>query len=468
MKDKDMKTIDRRGVLKTGGKLIGAAALLKAAGAVVPGGAWAAGSEGIEKTDLTLGIIPLTDCAPLVIAHEKGYFSKYGINSQISKEASWANIRDKVSIGALDAAHMLAGMPIASSLGVGAIKKPTITSYSMDLNGNGITVSNELYDRMVEADPEAMVERPVSAHALKKVIEAAKAAGEDPMTFAMVFPVSTHNYELRYWMADAGIDPDKDVRLIVIPPPQMVANLRAQNIVGYCVGEPWNERAVIAGMGKTLVTNHEIWNNNPEKVVGVNLDWAEKNPNTHMAMIRALVEAAQWMDKPENRLEVVEIISRKSYVNAPVDVVKMSMTGTFRYAMDEEPRPLPDFNVFYRYAATFPWKSHAMWFISQMIRWGQIEKPLDIAKTAGEIYRPDIYREAVKSLGIPAPTIDVKTEGTHAEPWTLEEATKPIVMGSDLFFNGDVFDPSNILSYIEGFEVKNLAFAMDELSKLNL
>lgn len=468
MKDKDMKTIDRRGVLKTGGKLIGAAALLKAAGAVVPGGAWAAGSEGIEKTDLTLGIIPLTDCAPLVIAHEKGYFSKYGINSQISKEASWANIRDKVSIGALDAAHMLAGMPIASSLGVGAIKKPTITSYSMDLNGNGITVSNELYDRMVEADPEAMVERPVSARALKKVIEADKAAGADPMTFAMVFPVSTHNYELRYWMADAGIDPDKDVRLIVIPPPQMVANLRAQNIVGYCVGEPWNERAVIAGMGKTLVTNHEIWNNNPEKVVGVNLDWAEKNPNTHMAMIRALVEAAQWMDKPENRLEVVEIISRKSYVNAPVDVVKMSMTGTFRYAMDEEPRPLPDFNVFYRYAATFPWKSHAMWFISQMIRWGQIEKPLNIAKTAGEIYRPDIYREAVKSLGIPAPTIDVKTEGTHAEPWTLEEATKPIVMGSDLFFNGDVFDPSNILSYIEGFEVKNLAFAMDELSKLNL
>ncbi|MBO6677760.1 CmpA/NrtA family ABC transporter substrate-binding protein [Parvibaculum sp.] len=467
MKDKEMKSIDRRSVLKTGGKLIGAAALLNAAGAVVPGGAWAAGSEGIEKTDLTLGIIPLTDCAPLVIAHEKGYFSKHGINSQISKEASWANIRDKVSIGALDAAHMLAGMPIAASLGVGAIRKPTITSYSMDLNGNGITVSNELYDRMVEADPEAMAERPVSARALKKVIDADKADGKDPMTFAMVFPVSTHNYEIRYWMADAGIDPDKDVRLIVIPPPQMVANLRARNIVGYCVGEPWNERAVIAGMGKTLVTNYEIWNNNPEKVVGVNLDWAEKNPNTHMAMIRALVEAAQWMDKPENRLEIVEIISRKSYVNAPVDVVKMSMTGTFRYAMDEEPRPLPDFNVFYRYAATFPWQSHAMWFISQMIRWGQIEKPIDIAKTAGEIYRPDIYREAVKGLGIPVPTIDTKTEGTHAEPWTLEEATKPIAMGSDLFFNGDVFDPSKILSYIDGFEVKNMAFAMDELSKLN-
>ena len=465
--DKELKTIDRRSVLKTGGKLIGVAALMKAAGALVPGGAWAAGSEGIEKTDLTLGIIPLTDCAPLVIAHEKGYFSKYGINSQISKEASWANIRDKVSIGALDAAHMLAGMPIASTLGVGAIKKPTITSYSTNLNGNGITVSNELYDRMVEADPQAMAERPVSARALKKVIEADRAAGRNPMTFAMVFPVSTHNYEIRYWMADAGINPDKDVRLIVIPPPQMVANLTARNIDGYCVGEPWNERAVIAGIGKTLITNYEIWNNNPEKVVGVNLDWAEKNPNTHMAMIRALVEAAQWMDKPENRLQVVEIISRKSYVNAPVDVVKMSMTGTFRYAIDEEPRPLPDFNVFYRYAATFPWRSHAVRFLSQMVRWGQIEKPLDIVRTANEIYRPDIYREAVKDMGIPLPTIDMKTEGTHAEGWTLEEATKPVAMGPDLFFNGDVFDPSKILSYIDGFEVKNLAFAMDELSKLN-
>lgn len=461
------KMVDRRSVLKTGGQLLGAAALFKAAGAVVPGGAWAAGGEGIEKTDLTLGIIPLTDCAPLVIAHEKGYFAKNGIKSQISKEASWANIRDKVSIGALDAAHMLAGMPIAASLGIGAIKKPTITSYSMDLNGNAITVSNELYDRMVEADPEAMAERPISARALKKVIDAGKAAGEAPMTFAVVFPVSTHNYELRYWMADAGIDPDNDIRLIVIPPPQMVANLQAKNIVGYCVGEPWNERAVIAGIGKVLITNYEIWNNNPEKVVGVNLDWAEKNPNTHMAMIRALVEAAQWMDKPENRLEVVEIISQRSYVNAPVDVVKMSMTGTFRYSMDEEPRPLPDFNVFYRYGATFPWKSHAAWFISQMIRWGQIDKPIEVLKTAGEVYRPDIYRAAVKGMGIPVPSVDWKTEGTNDAPWMLTDATAPLEMGPDRFFNGDVFNPAEVLSYIDGFKVKNLALSMDELSKLN-
>jgi nitrate/nitrite transport system substrate-binding protein len=457
----------RRSVLNAGAKLFGTAALLKAASLVVPGGAYAAGSSNLEKPDVKLGIIPLTDCAVIVIAKEKGFFQKHGVNATISKEASWANIRDKVSVGELDGAHMLAGMPIAASLGVGALQKPTVTAYSMDLNGNGITVSNELYERMVEADPEAMAERPVSARALKKVIDANKAKGGEPMTFAMVFPVSTHNYELRYWMADAGIDPDNDVRLIVIPPPQMVANLRANNIVGYCVGEPWNERAVKAGLGRTLITNYEIWNNNPEKVFGVNLDWAESYPETHKAIIRAMVEAAQWMDKPENRLEVVEIISRKSYVNAPVDVVKMSMTGTFQYVKGEEPRPLPDFNVFYRYAATYPWRSHAMWFISQMYRWGQIETPMDIRQVANQVYRPDIYREAVAGMGVPVPNSDMKIEGTHDAPWVLEDASAPIDMGPDRFFNGQTFDPSKIAEYIGSFDISNLKVPLEKLAELN-
>jgi len=387
-------TISRRRFLQGTGVALGAGALINMIPMGVRSAAWAGGSEGLEKTKLTFGIIPLTDCAPLVVAAEKGYFKKHGLDVAISKEASWANIRDKVSIGALDGAHMLAGMPIAATLGVGAIPKPTVTAFSMDLNGNGITVSNALYERMMAADPEAMKESPTSARALKKIIDEDKAKGHPPMTFAMVFPVSTHNYEIRYWMGSAGIDPDNDIRLIVIPPPQMVANLQANNIVGYCVGEPWNERAVQAGLGRTIITNYEIWNNNPEKVFGVNLEWAEKYPNTHKAAVRALIEAAQWMDKPENRMEVVKIISQKSYVNAPPDVVKMSMTGTFQYAKDETPRPLPDFNVFYRYAATFPWYSHAEWFISQMYRWGQIDRAIDIKKAAAAVYRPDIYRSA--------------------------------------------------------------------------
>lgn len=421
----------------------------------------------LEKEKLKFGFIPLTDCAPLVIAYEKGYFAKYGLDVIVSKEASWANIRDKVTIGELDGAHMLAGMPIAATLGVGATPKHTITAFSMDLNGNGITVSNELYDRMMEADPEAMQESPVSARALKKVIDMDKAAGKEPMTFAQVFPVSTHNYEIRYWMASAGIDPDQDVRLIVIPPPQMVANLRSKNIVGYCVGEPWNERAVDAGIGRTLITNYEIWNNNPEKVFGVNLDWAEQYPNTHKATIMALIEAAQWIDQPENRMEVVDIISRKSYVNAPVDVVKMSMTGTFKYVKEQAPTPLPDFNVFYRYAATFPWLSHAEWFLTQMLRWGQIDKAINIKQAAASVYRPDIYRDAAKELGIAYPTIDHKTEGTHAAPWELTDATQPIAMGSDKFFDGKVYDPNTLVDYINSFAIKNMKVSIEDLAKAN-
>ncbi len=446
---------------------------LTAAGVLgmVPGGmrnaAWAGEQGGPEKSDVTFGIIPLTDCAPIVIAAEKGYFKKYGLNATVSKEASWANIRDKVSIGALDGAHMLAGMPIAATLGIGAVPKATVTAFSMDLNGNGITVSNDLYERMVKADPAAMKERPLTARALKKVIDADKKAGKPPMTFAMVFPVSTHNYEIRYWMAAAGIDPDNDIRLIVIPPPQMVANLQSRNIDGYCVGEPWNERAVTAGIGHTLITNYEIWNNNPEKVFGVNLEWAEKYPNTHRAAVMAMIEAAQWMDKPENRAEVVKIISQKSYVNAPEEVVRMSMTGTFRYSAGEAPRPLPDFNVFYRYAATFPWRSHAEWFITQMLRWGQIEKPLDISKTAAAVYRPDLYREAAKALGIAYPTIDHKTEGAHRGGWKLSQATAPIAMGPDKFFDGMVFDPAKPVDYLKGFKVKNMKVDLAALAKLN-
>ncbi|MAU41632.1 MAG: nitrate ABC transporter [Kordiimonas sp.] len=457
----------RRKVIRSSAKAAGAAATLAAISPMMKTAAWAAGSEGLEKTKLSLGIIPLTDCAPIVIAKEKGFFKKYGLDVNVSKEASWANIRDKVSIGALDGAHMLAGMPIAASLGVGAIKKPTITGFSMDLNGNAITVSNDLYDRMMEADPEAMKESPVSARALKKVIDMDKAAGKPPMTFAQVFPVSTHNYEIRYWMAAAGIDPDKDVRLIVIPPPQMVANLRAKNIVGYCVGEPWNERAVVLGIGRTLITNYEIWNNNPEKVFGVNEEWAEKHPNTHLALLKALIEAGRWADKPENRMEVVKIISRRSYVNAPEDVVKMSMTGSFKYVKNEAPRPLPDFNVFYRYAATYPWESHAAWFISQMIRWGQISEPLDILAASKKIYRADLYAEAAKAVGVPYPTSNYKIEGTHAEPWTLTDASSPIPMGPDKFFDGKVYDPSQLIAYLQSFKVHNMKVPMDQLMAMN-
>jgi ABC-type nitrate/sulfonate/bicarbonate transport system substrate-binding protein len=458
---------DKREFLKKSVGLSAAAALMSMVPPGVRNTAWAGGIDGLEKTKLTLGIIPLTDCAPIVVAYEKGFFKKHGLDVAVSKEASWANIRDKVSIGALDGAHMLAGMPIAATLGVGATRQQTVTAFSMDLNGNGITVSNELHERMMQADPEAMKHRPTTAIALKKVIDADKRAGRAPLTFAMVFPVSTHNYQLRYWMAAAGIDPDQDVRLIVIPPPQMVANLESKNIVGYCVGEPWNQRAVEMGIGKSIITSYEIWNNNPEKVFGVTQEWADKFPNTHKAAVKALIEASAWADRPENRKEVVRIISAKSYVNAPTDVVDNSMTGTWRYSKDENLVSLPDFNVFQRYAANFPWRSHAAWFITQMYRWGQLETPVDIRKTASSIYLPEIYRQAAREVGVAAPNVDWKPEGVHKGPWSLKQATSPIAMGPDMFFDGMRFDPDHMLAYLKGFKVASMKVDMKKLAHLN-
>jgi ABC-type nitrate/sulfonate/bicarbonate transport system substrate-binding protein len=460
--------VSRRDFLKagvTGG--MAAAGLLDLVPSGLRNAAYAGERIGPEKSHVAFGIIPLTDCAPIVIAHEKGYFRKHGLDSTVSREASWANIRDKVAAGVLDGAHMLAGMPIAATLGVGAAAKPTLTAFSMDLNGNGITVSNDLYARMVEADAAAMQERPLTARALKKVIEADKKARRPPMTFAVVFPVSTHNYEIRYWMAAAGIDPDHDVQLVVIPPPQMVANLESKNIDGYCVGEPWNARAVATGVGHTLITSYEIWNNGPEKVFGVNREWAERYPRTHRAAVMALIEAAQWTDKPENRAEVVRLISSPAYVDAPHDLVGMSMTGTFRYSAGQTARPLPDFNVFYRYGATFPWRSHAVWLLTQMIRWGQIERPLDIRATAAAVYRPDLYRDAARALGIPTPDRDDKSEGNHAAPWTLTEASAPMLMGPDRFFDGRVFDPSRPIDYLAAFDIHNQNVALTALAEAN-
>lgn len=424
-------------------------------------------APALEKTALILGFIPLTDCAPMIVAKEHGWFAKYGLDVTLSKETSWANIRDKVALGILDGAQMLAPMPLAMTLGLGPIHKPMVTAFSMDLNGNAITVSNALYERMLRADAAAMNERPLSARALKRVLDADRQAGRPPLTFAMVFPESTHNYELRYWMAAAGIDPDCDVRLVVVPPPQMVGRLAEGEIDGYCVGEPWNAQAVQAGIGRTLITKYEIWNNSPEKVLGVTQEWAEQYPNTHHALLLALLEACRWLDEPDHRIEAAALIARSVYVNAPEHVVRMSMTGTFQYAADEMPRALPDFNVFHRYAANFPWRSHAVWFLTQMLRWGQLQQPLDLQAVAAAVYRPDIHRQAAAALGLPCPGIDHKTEGRHAAVWKLYDGSSSLPMGADGFLDGRLFDPSQATDYLRGFEIQHMKVDAEQLVALN-
>jgi len=370
----------------------------------------------LEKDELKFGFIKLTDMAPLAIAYEKGFFEDEGLYVTVEPQANWKVLLDRVIDGELDGAHMLAGQPIGATIGFGT-KADIVTAFSMDLNGNGITVSNDIWKQMKKNIPHKNGKpvHPIKADALKPVIEKYKNEGK-PFNMGMVFPVSTHNYELRYWLAAGGIHPgyyapkkgdisgqiDADALLSVTPPPQMPATMEAGTIYGYCVGEPWNQQAVFKGIGVPVITDYEIWKDNPEKVFGVSKKWAEKYPNTHLAVIKALIRAAKWLDEEnnKNRPEAVKILSRSEYVGADYDVIANSMTGTFEYEKGDK-REVPDFNVFFRYNATYPYYSDAIWYLTQMRRWGQIadKKPdswyMDIAKS---VYRPDIYTKAAKML----------------------------------------------------------------------
>jgi nitrate/nitrite transport system substrate-binding protein len=370
----------------------------------------------VEKDELTFGFIKLTDMAPLAIAYEKGYFEDEGLFVTLEAQANWKVLLDGVIDGQLDGAHMLAGQPLGATIGYGT-QDHVITAFSMDLNGNGITVSNEIWAKMKKNIPHENGKpvHPISASALKPVIEEYKDEGK-PFNMGMVFPVSTHNYELRYWLAAGGIEPgyygpgaagnvgqiSGDTLLSVTPPPQMPATLEAGTIYGYCVGEPWNQQAVAKGIGVPVITDYEIWKNNPEKVFGVSNKWAEENPNTHLAVVKALIRAAQWLDENNNanREEAVKILSQPNYVGADFNVIANSMTGTFEYEKGDK-REVPDFNVFYRYYANYPFYSDAIWYLTQMRRWGQIaeDKPdswyHDVAK---KVYKPDIYMQAAQML----------------------------------------------------------------------
>lgn len=386
---------------------------------------------------MRIGFIALTDCAPLIVAQEKGFFTRHGLRVTLMREPSWANMRDKVALGALDAAHMLAPMPLAATVGAGGWKKPQVTSFVLALNGNAVTISSKLWNRLVGIEPNLPHAREESGNVLRRLIAADRKAGRPQLTFATVFNFSSHQIQLRYWLASAGIDPDHDVNLVIVPPPQMTDRLAAGEIDGFCVGDPWNSLAVLRGVGRILISGYEIWNNRMEKVVGANRDWVERNPLTHKAMLMALIEAAEWLDRPENRLEGVEIMARPDYIGPEAaEAIRLGMLGILRYGPDIGPEHMPDFHVFSRYAANFPWRSQAEWYLSEMRRWKLIDPATDIPGTADAVFRPDLYREAAAALDRPFPLIDRKPEGLHAGPWMLAQASAPIPMGADLFFDG--------------------------------
>ncbi len=424
--------------------------------ALLMGSALPVAAQDLEIEDLTFGFIKLTDMAPLAIAYEKHFFEEEGLFVQLEPQANWKVLLDGVIEGRLQGAHMLAGQPLAATIGYGT-EAHIVTPFSMDLNGNGITVSNEVWDMMkpnIASDADGRPQHPISAEALAPVVQQFRNDGRR-FDMGMVFPVSTHNYELRYWLAAGGLNPGlyspddtsgqigADVFLSVTPPPQMPSTLEAGTIMGYDVGEPWNQQAVAMGIGVPVITDYEIWKNNPEKVFGLTAEFVEENPNTTKAITRALIRAGEWLDADDNanRAEAVEILSRPEYVGADAEVIAASMTGTFEYEKGDV-REIPDFNVFFRYNATYPFYSDAVWYLTQMRRWGQIAEPKDdawFAETAASVYRPDIYLEAARSL------VEDGLANEADFPWETDGYREP----TSEFIDGVTYDGRRPNAYID-------------------
>ncbi|MDP3903454.1 MAG: CmpA/NrtA family ABC transporter substrate-binding protein [Methylococcaceae bacterium] len=418
-------------------------------------------AEKLEKESLKLGFIKLTDMAPLAVALEKGYFEDEGLSVQLEAQANWKVLLDRVISGELDGAHMLATLPFGTAIGYGT-KADIVSAFTLTLNGDAITVSNDVWKQMKPQIPvkDGKPVHPIKADTLKPVLEKYKAAGK-PFNMAMTFPVGTHNMKLRYWLAAGGIKPgfyappedtsgqiDAEAMLSVTPPPQMPATMDSGTIVGYCVGEPWNQQAVFKGIGVPVISDYELMKNSAEKIFGVNKEWADKNPNTHKAVIKALIRASMWLDAEnnKNRNEGVEMLSQKQYVGADYEVLANSMTGSFEYEKGDK-RPLADFNVFFRHNGSYPYYSDAIWSLTQMRRWGQINEYKPDAwylETAKKVYRPDVYMAAAKAL-----IADGKAKAGDF-PADSETGIKP---ASAEFIDGVSFDASKPNDYLAKFAI---------------
>lgn len=381
-------------------------------------------SDAPETTVLNFGMIALTDCSPIVIAHEKGLFKKHGIESTVTKGANWAAIRDSLSSGNLQATHMLLGMPLASTMGLaGSPKKPMIIPWLLNRNGQAISLKSEWIGK-VAADPKA----------IKPFVEKARSLGE-PLSFAMTFPPGTHAMWMRYYLGAGGINPDKDVSLITVPPPQMVANMRIGKMDGFCVGEPWNARAIADKIGFTSVSTQDMWKDHPEKACAFLAEFADKNPKTVKAVLKALNEASVWLDVMDNRPEQCQIVSKPTYINCDPKTILGRLQGHYDYG-DGRTKEDPNYMIFSRRNCNYPQPKYAKWFLSQYRRWGLVKGAPDYEGIAKQVMRPDIYEEAMKEIGYAHGGLDNSRE-------TL--------------FDGVTFDPtSDLEAYAKGFAVNSV------------
>lgn len=396
--------------------------------------------------------VPLLDCASLVVAHELGFAAEAGIDLQLQREMSWASVRDKLYAGRTDVAHVLAGLSIAASLGITMPAQAVIAPICLGLNGNAITVSSRLFAELQDAGFDGSAPDPHAAgQALAAVVARRKAAGLPPLTFSSVFPVSSHNYALRYWLAASGIAVDTDIILTIVPPPFTAEALSSGRIDGFCVGEPWSSVAVEQAGGHIIAFGSRIWRRGVEKVLGCRQDWADANHNLLQDLIRVLDRAARWADAPENKPELARILAAPHYVNHPAGLLLRGLTGEMTLSANGPAFSDPDFLLYHRTAANFPWKSQALWIYSQMVRWGQItHAPENIARVEA-VFRPDLYRQALRGTATDLPGASAKVEGALAIRTPVGSNRGHLNLGPDSFFDGRIFDPSAFDAYIAGF-----------------
>lgn len=352
---------------------------------------------------ITAGFIALADCAPLIIALEKGFARAEGLDLILKREASWATIRDRIVFGHFDAAHMLAPMTVAISAGLSHRAVPVVTPFVLNHCGNAIAVSSSVHALMrATAEPFGMMQPAASGRALAAAVAAHAQTSAEPLCFAMTYPFSSHNYELRYFLAAAGIDPERDVRLVVVPPPMMVDAIRSGHVDGFCVGAPWPSVAVDAGVGHLIAASVAVKPKSPEKVVGVRAAWAERHPERLDRFVRALQAAADWCEAPENWNELAIILARPEYVDAPVEVVGRALARKLVPSLGEAAEPVPDYIHFAGPGVNRPDVTDALWYASQMLRWGQVTDAAALQEAARASFRPDLYDRALGRAGLAA------------------------------------------------------------------
>ncbi|WP_297105696.1 CmpA/NrtA family ABC transporter substrate-binding protein [uncultured Devosia sp.] len=391
---------------------------------------------------LTAGFLPLLDSALLVLAHELGIAEDEGFTLGLTRESSWANIRDRTALGHFDMALVLAPMPIAANLGLTPIATPMIAPVMTGLGNNAITVSAEIWAAMSDAGAPGDLAAGPAGKALAQVVRTTPRK----LRFGVVHQTSSHNYELRYWLAASGIRPDHDIEIVVLPPPLLPEALGAGGLDGYCVGEPWNSVGVARFGARIATTKSNIWQWSPDKAMGMRADWAKQNPELVAATIRAIYRAGLWCEKEENRMEAARIMSAPAYLNQPVEIVARALTGQIDGGTKIV--SLSDFYVPHAGAANFPWKSHALWYYSQMVRWGEVQPSRAKAEAAAATFRPDLYREAVRSLGAAAPIDDYRREGDKGEAHLVPSSDGTVELGPNRFFDGGTFDPDAVDAYI--------------------